>query len=124
MGLACHISIDIRRNVMGALLMILLGVIIVTSIGAWVLKQRVKKDMEHGLGRDVTDTELTSISAWMKVPPEKQGLSSYSPPAPNSGLIGCFRCGAPNYQWAQVCHHCAVPFRSGPPPGNPSPDPR
>ena len=43
MGLACHISIDIRRNVMGALLMILLGVIIVTSIGAWVLKQRVKR---------------------------------------------------------------------------------
>jgi hypothetical protein len=109
---------------MAAPIMVLIIVVIVTSIGAWVLKQRVKKDMKHGLGRDVSDSELTSISAWMKVPPEKQGLSSYSPPAPNQGLIGCFRCGAPNYHWAQACHHCAIPFVSGPPPGSPYQDPR
>jgi hypothetical protein len=84
----------------------------VTSIGAWVLKSQVKKYMERGLGREVKDDELTSISAWMKVPPEKQVPSSNPG---NAGLIYYYRCGAPNYNWAQACHHCFIPLKGGPP---------
>lgn len=50
----------------------LLIVIIGTSISAWVLKVRLKRKMEQGLGRKVDDSELTSISAWMKVPDKDQ----------------------------------------------------
>ncbi|HEX5732983.1 MAG TPA: hypothetical protein VF131_09135 [Blastocatellia bacterium] len=105
-------------------LLLLLMVILVTSIAAWVVKQRMKKEMQHGLGREVTDSELTSISAWMKVPPERQGPSTYSTPTPNTNLVNCFRCGAPNYHGVPACHHCAIPFGSAPPPGNPYTDPR
>ena len=44
------------------------AIVIVTSIAAWVLKVRLKRRMEKGLGRKVDDSELTSISTWMKVP--------------------------------------------------------
>lgn len=52
--------------------LILLIVIIGSSISAWVLKMRLKRKMERGLGRKVDDSELTSISAWMKVPDKAQ----------------------------------------------------
>ena len=97
---------------MTLLILTFLIVVIVTSIGAWVLKRQVKKDMEHGLGREVKDDELTSISAWMKVPPEKQGPSSRPG---NAAPIYCPRCGAPNYNWAQACHNCSAPLPGLPP---------
>jgi hypothetical protein len=51
---------------------ILLAVIVGTSISAWVLKIRLKKKMERGLGRKVDESEMTSISSWMKVPAKDQ----------------------------------------------------
>ena len=51
---------------------ILLAVIAGTSVAAWVLKTKLKKKMERGLGRKVGDNELTSISSWMKVPDKDQ----------------------------------------------------
>ena len=101
-------------------LLFFLIVVLVTSFAAWILKRQVKKDMERGLGREVNDNELTSISAWMKVPPEKQGPSSHPG---NAGLIQCYRCGAPNYNYAQTCHHCSIPLKGGPP-GNYYPNQR
>ena len=42
--------------------------IIVRSVSSWLLKIKLKRKMEKGLGRTVHDGELTSITAWMKVP--------------------------------------------------------
>ena len=52
--------------------LILLAVIVGTSISAWVLKVRLKKKMERGLGRKVDESEMTSISSWMKVTDKDQ----------------------------------------------------
>lgn len=38
------------------------------SIASWRLKRRLKERMERGLGREVDDIELTSITAWMRIP--------------------------------------------------------
>jgi hypothetical protein len=40
----------------------------VSGISSWLLKRRLKGEMESKLGRKVNDSELTSISAWMKPP--------------------------------------------------------
>jgi len=42
--------------------------IVVRSVSSWILKMKLKRKMETGLGRTVHDSELTSIAAWMKVP--------------------------------------------------------
>jgi hypothetical protein len=34
----------------------------------WRLKKRLKDQMQRGIGRDVRDDELTSITAWMRIP--------------------------------------------------------
>jgi hypothetical protein len=38
------------------------------AIVSWRLKQRLKGRMQRGLGRSVEDHELTSITAWMRIP--------------------------------------------------------
>ena len=38
------------------------------SINGWRLKKGLKKRMETGLGRQVGDSELTSITTWMRIP--------------------------------------------------------
>ena len=53
-------------------LIIALVVITVSGISTWLLKMKLKKRMERGLGRKVDDSELTSINAWMKVPSKDQ----------------------------------------------------
>jgi hypothetical protein len=42
--------------------------IVVRGISSWLLKIKLKRKMEKGLGRTVDAGELTSIAAWMKVP--------------------------------------------------------
>src|SRR6185295_4956660 len=42
--------------------------IVVRSVSSWMLKMKLRRQMETGLGRTVHDSELTSIAAWMKVP--------------------------------------------------------
>ena len=37
-------------------------------VAGWRLKRGLKRRMEQGLGREVHDNELTSITAWMRVP--------------------------------------------------------
>ena len=56
------IVLDNAALVAGLLLILSL---IVTS---WKLKRRVKERMEQGLGRQVDDSELTSITEWMRIP--------------------------------------------------------
>ena len=41
--------------------------IVGSSISSWLLKVKLRRRMEQGLGRKVDDSELTSIAAWMKV---------------------------------------------------------
>ena len=48
--------------VVGALFIVFL------TVTGWRLKRGLKKRMERGLQRSVSDEELTSISAWMKIP--------------------------------------------------------
>ena len=48
----------------------------VRSVSSWLLKLKLKRKMEKGLGRTVHDCELTSITAWMKVPAKDMPLPS------------------------------------------------
>ena len=52
-------------NVVGVVGALFLVSMIVTG---WRMKRGLKKRMERGLQRNVSDEELTSISAWMKIP--------------------------------------------------------
>lgn len=38
------------------------------SVAGWRMKRRLKERMRRGLGRDVADYELTSITTWMRIP--------------------------------------------------------
>ena len=38
------------------------------AVTSWRMKRRLKRRMERGLGRQVDDNELTSITAWMRIP--------------------------------------------------------
>ena len=46
------------------LVVVAVGVI----VSSWLLKTRLRHSMEKGLRRKVADGELTSITAWMRVP--------------------------------------------------------
>jgi hypothetical protein len=43
------------------------GFIIITTIAAWVTAYRMRKKMKKALGRNLSEVELTSINAWMRV---------------------------------------------------------
>jgi SNF family Na+-dependent transporter len=51
-------------------IIIILLVITAAAIAGWQLKRAMKRRMERGLGREVEDSELTSIATWMKIPEE------------------------------------------------------
>jgi len=53
---------DNAVNVVGVLL------ILSVTVAGWRLKRRLKERMQRGLGREVDDIELTSITAWMRIP--------------------------------------------------------
>jgi len=46
--------------------LILILYVIGTTIGTWVATFLVRRRMRRALGRRVSDSELTSINAWMK----------------------------------------------------------
>ena len=52
---------------------------IVSSIAIWIQKIRMKKRMEKGLSRKVSDVELTSFAAWMKMPPTGEIKQKHPP---------------------------------------------
>lgn len=45
---------------------------IILTVVAWVQKIGFKKRLSQGLGRKVSEQELTSISAWMKATPDEK----------------------------------------------------
>ena len=56
------------HDVYGLIKLVFWTVFIVgTTAGAWITGYRMRKRMRKALGRDVSETELTSINAWMKV---------------------------------------------------------
>jgi hypothetical protein len=49
--------------------LILQAIAIVSAVTAgWFLKRRLHRRMERGLGRKVSDAELTSLTTWMRIP--------------------------------------------------------
>jgi hypothetical protein len=46
--------------------------LIITGIIGWVIKIRLKRRMERGLGREVQDRDLTSINTWMEALPDEK----------------------------------------------------
>ena len=40
--------------------------ILISVLGGWLAKRRMKRKLEEGLGHEVRDEDVTSISAWMK----------------------------------------------------------
>lgn len=38
------------------------------TISEWWQKRRLRRKLHEGLGHEVADMELTSLSAWMKMP--------------------------------------------------------
>jgi len=57
--------------------------IIVSGIAEWLEKRRLKRKLREGLGHEVGDIELTSLSTWMKMPSKKlnRPTSRVQPPA-------------------------------------------
>jgi hypothetical protein len=52
-------------------------VLVVGAIGMFVRKLYLKRQLERGLGREVDDSELTSIAAWMGAGPPPRKSSVY-----------------------------------------------
>lgn len=40
--------------------------VLLSLLGGWLAKRRMKRKLEEGLGREVKDEEINSIAAWMK----------------------------------------------------------
>ena len=40
------------------------------AVSGWRLKKGLKRRMRQGLGREVDDSELTSITTWIRIPEE------------------------------------------------------
>ena len=59
---------DSRGFIVNIELVASLLIILSLAVAGWRLKKRLKKRMEHGLGRGVEDYELTSIATWMRIP--------------------------------------------------------
>lgn len=68
--LALFVFRDIRFLIDNAPLAVSILLILSLTIAGWRLKRRLKERMERGLAREVDDSELTSISAWMRIPDE------------------------------------------------------
>ena len=47
---------------------LLVVVVVGVIVSSWLLKIKLRQKIEKGLGRKVVDGELTSITAWMRVP--------------------------------------------------------
>ena len=46
-------------------------VLVIGGFGMWMRKRYLKRIMSQGLGREVEDRELTSITEWMEAIPDK-----------------------------------------------------
>ena len=50
-----------------AMKLVAVGVLIlISSLGGWLATRRMKRKLKEGLGREVKDEDVMSISAWMK----------------------------------------------------------
>lgn len=45
--------------------------VVITSIGAWLTKRRMKRQLREGLGHEIDDHEVTSLKRWMEMPPNE-----------------------------------------------------
>ena len=61
----------------------LLAVIVVTTLSAWITAFRMRRRVRRTLGIQVTETELTLISTWMKVDQAEQRHAESRPINPN-----------------------------------------
>jgi hypothetical protein len=57
------------RNHWGELLVLIVG----GTIADWLEKRKLKRKLREGLGRDVSEMELTSLTTWMRMPPCRSG---------------------------------------------------
>jgi len=51
---------------------IFVAAVIVVAIGMWIRKLVLKKRLSAGLGRGVSDRELTSLTSWMNASDKKR----------------------------------------------------
>ena len=53
-------------------ILLLLGIMIVTTVSAWITAFRMRRRIKKALGSNATETELTSLATWMRVDEEEQ----------------------------------------------------
>jgi hypothetical protein len=63
-------------------LLILITVIAFTTISGWIVAFQMRRRMRKTLGRKVTDTELVSITTWMKVEDQEERDEQNRPVTP------------------------------------------
>jgi hypothetical protein len=54
------------------MLMVFVAVAVIVGIGMWIRKLILKKRLSAGLGRGVSDRELTSLTSWMNASDKKE----------------------------------------------------
>ncbi len=47
--------------------LILLLIVIISSISAWIVGIRMRRRIKRALGKNVSETELTSFNTWIQV---------------------------------------------------------
>jgi len=45
----------------------LIAIVVVSTISAWVTAYRMRRRARKALGRDIRDSELTSLNTWMEI---------------------------------------------------------
>jgi hypothetical protein len=53
-------------------IMIFVAVAVLVGIGMWMRKLILKRRLSVGLGREVSDRELTSLTSWMEASDKKE----------------------------------------------------
>ena len=64
-------------------LLVALTTIAFTTISGWIVAFQMRRRLRRTLGRKVTDTELVSITTWMKVEDEEERNQQNRPITPN-----------------------------------------
>jgi hypothetical protein len=54
--------------------LIKVAVIVVSAISGWLIGMRLRRRARRALGRELTDTELTSFMTWMNVDEAEERL--------------------------------------------------
>ena len=64
-----------------------LAILAIVIVSGWIGTMRLRRRMKKALGRDVSETELTSLNAWMEIEERQEKSRGYTPSTSDNAHI-------------------------------------